>query len=284
VQTWNPSTQYVQTLPARALLTADEEQTLARRIEQGDTDAFEQFTLANLRLVVSIAKHYQGRGLALDDLIQEGNLGLMRAVAKYDWRMGYRFSTCATWWIRQAITRAIAEKGRFIRVPVHLGEELNRVNMAEQALTQQLGRAPTDQEIARHLNGNPERIARIRHVGRSVGTVTSLDRAVDEVSGSSVLSDLIADDGATAPEEHVNREQLQEETEQVLAVLTEREREILRLRFGLNGFDACTLEEVGIQVGVTRERVRQIEQRALVKLRRHRYQRLHARLRQYLDE
>ncbi len=246
------------------LLKAAQEVELAQRIEQGDAEALRQFTLANLRLVVNMAKRYAGRGLSLIDLIQEGNLGLMRAVQKFDWRRGFKFSTYATWWIRQAITRAIADKGRTIRLPVHVGEALTKLNAAQQRLTQQLGREPQDDEIGRELGVDAPRVKEIRLAAR---LPSSIDQPIGDDEDTSV-GDFVMDHSDEQPEEHIQAYQLKVEARQALAEsLSERESYVLHLRYGMGGQDPCSLEEISRRMGLTRERVRQLESRALRKLR-----------------
>jgi RNA polymerase primary sigma factor len=248
------------------LLTAAEEVTLAKRIERGDPEARRQLIEANLRLVVSIAKRYVGRGMLFLDLIQEGNLGLMRAVEKYDWRRGYKFSTYATWWIRQAITRGIADQARTIRVPVHMVETINKLHRIQRQLMQELEREPTPEELAVVMETTPERIVQILKIAQEP---VSLETPVgDEDDGS--LGAFIEDDEETRPHQTVLSKLRGEELEDVLSTLSHRERKVLELRYGLDGSDARTLEEVGRAFGVTRERVRQIESRALMKLKSYR--------------
>jgi RNA polymerase primary sigma factor len=260
----DPVGQYLQDIREIPLLTAEQEVELAQRIEAGDTGALQQFTLSNLRLVVSMAKRYTGRGLSLIDLIQEGNLGLMRAVQKFDWRRGFKFSTYATWWIRQAITRAIADKGRTIRLPVHVSEALTKLNAAQQRLTQELGREPTDAEIGRALGVDVARVQELRLAAR---VPSSIDLPLGE-DEETRIADLVADPDAPGPGDAAQERLLKEEAERALEeTLTERERLVLQLRFGLGDGHVYPLEKIGQQLGLTRERVRQIEREALRKLR-----------------
>jgi RNA polymerase primary sigma factor len=246
------------------LLTAKQEVELAQRIEQGDEAALQQFTLSNLRLVVNMAKRYTGRGLSLIDLIQEGNLGLMRAVQKFDWRRGCKFSTYATWWIRQAITRAIADKGRTIRLPVHVGEAIGKLNAAQQRLTQELGREPTDAELGRELGTDPARVAETRLAARMP---SSIDQPIGDEEDT-IVADFVMDQSQEPPEERVQAVQLKEDARRALeAALDAREATVLRLRYGLEGQEPCSLEEISRRLGLTRERIRQLEARALRKLR-----------------
>ncbi|MGH2368981.1 MAG: sigma-70 family RNA polymerase sigma factor [Chloroflexota bacterium] len=246
------------------LLSAKQEVELAQRIEQGDAEALQQFTLSNLRLVVSMAKRYVGRGLPLIDLIQEGNVGLMRAVQKFDWRRGYKFSTYATWWIRQAITRAIADKSRTICLPVHVGEALGKLNAAQQRLTQQLGREPTDEEIAEELAIDPARVAETRLAAR---TPASIDQPIGD-EDDTAIADFVVDHNDPEPEERIHAQLLEQDAQQALAeVLSEREIRVLQMRFGIGQYDASSLEEISRKLGLTRERIRQLEARALRKLR-----------------
>jgi RNA polymerase primary sigma factor len=253
---------YLRAIGRVDLLTADEEVALARRIERGDMDAKQHMIEANLRLVVSIAKSYLGRGLTFLDLIQEGSMGLIRAVEKFDYRRGYKFSTYATWWIRQAVTRAIADKGRTIRIPVHMVEKLNKVVHVERQLIQQLGREATPEEIATEL----EMTAReVRDVLRMAQQPVSLERPVGEDDDSS-LGDFVEDQTAESPFEQAAERLRRENLRRALAALPEREREVIELRFGLTGERPYTLEEVGRTFNVTRERIRQIENHTLKKL------------------
>jgi RNA polymerase primary sigma factor len=247
------------------LLTAAQEVELAQRIEAGDEAALQRFTLANLRLVVNMAKRYVGRGLSLIDLIQEGNLGLMRAVQKFDWRRGFKFSTYATWWIRQAITRAIADKGRTIRLPVHVGEAIGKLHAAQQRLTQELGREPTEAEIGADLGVDAVRVQELR---QAAWYPSSLDQPLGEDEDTRV-ADLVADQADPGPADIIQERLLKQEAQRMLAeTLTEREQVVLQLRFGLGNGHVYPLEKIGQRMGLTRERVRQIEKEALRKLRR----------------
>jgi RNA polymerase primary sigma factor len=257
-------TAYLREIGRVPMLSHAQEIDLAQRIEAGDKDAVQQFVLANLRLVVSIAKRYVGRGLSLLDLIQEGNIGLMRAVQRYDWRRGHRFSTHATWWIRQAISRAVADKGRAIRLPVYVNTALNRVRRERQRLVQELGRDPTEQELADVLGMEVERLHELE---AAPGTPISLELPVGE-DEEQELGDVLADETSTSPEEVATTRTMKQEVQDVLDdVLTPRERLVLQLRFGLGNGHTYPLEQVGRQLGITRERVRQIEAGALAKLR-----------------
>ncbi|MGH2930419.1 MAG: sigma-70 family RNA polymerase sigma factor [Solirubrobacteraceae bacterium] len=253
---------YLRAIGRVALLTAEQEVLLARRIERGDMAAKQQMIEANLRLVVSIAKAYLGRGLTFLDLIQEGSMGLIRAVEKFDYRRGYKFSTYATWWIRQAVTRAIADKGRTIRIPVHMVEKLNKVVHAERQLLQQLGREPTPTEIARELELS---VREVRDVLRMAQQPVSLEKPVGEEEDSA-LGDFVEDQTAESPFELASERLRRENLRRALAALPVREREVIELRFGLTGKRPYTLEEVGRAFNVTRERIRQIETHTLKKL------------------
>ena len=253
---------YLRSIGRVELLTAEQEVTLARRIERGDMDAKQQMIEANLRLVVSIAKSYLGRGLTFLDLIQEGSMGLIRAVEKFDYRRGYKFSTYATWWIRQAVTRAIADKGRTIRIPVHMVEKLNKVVHVERQLVQQLGREPTPEEIANELETS---VREVRDVLRMAQQPISLEKPIGEEEESE-LGDFVEDQTAESPFELAAERLRRENLRRALAALPEREREVIEMRFGLTGERPYTLEEVGRAFNVTRERIRQIENHTLKKL------------------
>ncbi|HWF25453.1 MAG TPA: sigma-70 family RNA polymerase sigma factor [Solirubrobacteraceae bacterium] len=253
---------YLRAIGRVHLLTADQEVTLAQRIERGDMAAKQQMIEANLRLVVSIAKSYLGRGLTFLDLIQEGSLGLIRAVEKFDYRRGYKFSTYATWWIRQAVTRAIADKGRTIRIPVHMVDKLNKVVHVERQLVQQLGREPTPDEIAVELETTTREV---RDILRMAQQPVSLEKPIGEEEDSE-LGDFVQDETAESPFELASERLRCENLRRALAALPEREREVIELRFGLTGERPYTLEEVGRAFNVTRERIRQIENHTLKKL------------------
>lgn len=245
------------------LLTAEEELDLAKRMSEGDEEAKKRLAEANLRLVVSIAKRYVGRGMMFLDLIQEGNLGLIKAVDKFDYTKGYKFSTYATWWIRQAITRAIADQARTIRIPVHMVETINKLVRVSRQLVQELGREPTHEELARELNMSVEKVREISKISQEP---VSLETPIGEEEDSH-LGDFIPDDDAPAPSEAASFVLLKEQLTEVLKTLTPREGKVLRLRFGLDDGRQRTLEEVGKEFDVTRERIRQIEAKALRKLR-----------------
>jgi RNA polymerase primary sigma factor len=259
----DPVRMYLREIGRVALLKAEQEVHYARLIEQGDMAAKEALTEANLRLVVSIAKKYMGRGMTFLDLIQEGNLGLIRAVEKFDYHRGFKFSTYATWWIRQAITRAIADQSRTIRVPVHMVETINKLVRVSRRMLQELGREPTDEEIGEEMGVTPERVREIRKISQDP---VSLETPVGEEDDSH-LGDFVEDKEATAPSDAASLTMLHTEMEDVLDTLSPRERRVLQLRFGLADGHQRTLEEVGKRFGVTRERIRQIEAKALRKLR-----------------
>jgi RNA polymerase primary sigma factor len=257
---------YLREIGKIPLLTSEQEVMLAKRIEKGDKAAKDAMAEANMRLVVSIAKKYIGRGLDLLDLIQEGNTGLLRAVEKFDYTKGYKFSTYATWWIRQAITRAIADQARTIRIPVHMVETINKLIRTQRRLVQELGREPMPEEIAAEMEMDVEKV---NHIIKIKQDIVSLEAPVGEEEDSR-LGDFIEDEEAQTPAEAATYQLLKEHVNQVLALLTPREQKILRMRFGLEDGRSHTLEEVGQEFGVTRERIRQIEAKALAKLRKHR--------------
>ncbi|MGB9804812.1 RNA polymerase sigma factor RpoD [Desulfofundulus sp.] len=259
----DPVRMYLKEIGRIPLLTPEEEIELAKRMEQGDEEAKRRLAEANLRLVVSIAKRYVGRGMLFLDLIQEGNLGLIKAVEKFDYRKGYKFSTYATWWIRQAITRAIADQARTIRIPVHMVETINKLIRVSRQLLQELGREPTPEEIAREMGISEEKVREIMKIAQEP---VSLETPIGEEEDSH-LGDFIEDQDARAPAEEASYTLLREQLEEVLKTLTDREQKVLRLRFGLDDGRARTLEEVGQKFGVTRERIRQIEAKTLRKLR-----------------
>ena len=259
----DPVRMYLKEIGKVSLLTADEEIELAKRMEQGDEDAKKRLAEANLRLVVSIAQRYVGRGMLFLDLIQEGNLGLIKAVEKFDYRKGYKFSTYATWWIRQAITRAIADQARTIRIPVHMVETINKLIRVSRQLLQELGREPTPEEIAEEMDMNVDRVREILKISQEP---VSLETPIGEEEDSH-LGDFIQDDNVPVPADAAAFTLLKEQLIEVLGTLTEREQKVLRLRFGLDDGRARTLEEVGKEFNVTRERIRQIEAKALRKLR-----------------
>ena len=259
----DPVRMYLKEIGKVSLLTADEEIELAKRMEQGDEEAKKRLAEANLRLVVSIAKRYVGRGMLFLDLIQEGNLGLIKAVEKFDYRKGYKFSTYATWWIRQAITRAIADQARTIRIPVHMVETINKLIRVSRQLLQELGREPTPEEIAEEMKMPVDRVREILKISQEP---VSLETPIAEEEDSH-LGDFIQDDNVPVPADAAAFTLLKEQLIEVLGTLTEREQKVLRLRFGLDDGRARTLEEVGKEFNVTRERIRQIEAKALRKLR-----------------
>ena len=263
VSTEDPVRMYLKEIGNVPLLSGDEEVELARRVEEGDEEAKKKLTEANLRLVVSIAKKYVGRGMPFLDLIQEGNMGLMKAVDKFDYTKGYKFSTYATWWIRQAITRGIADTGRTIRVPVHMVETINKTLRMTRTLLQDLGREPTPEEVAERLNVPVSRVREVLKISRDP---VSLDTPIGEEDDSH-LGDFIEDDTALSPSDSAAFSMLRAELSTALESLTDRERQVVRLRFGLEDGRARTLEEVGKEFNVTRERIRQIEAKALRKLR-----------------
>ena len=259
----DPVRMYLKEIGKVSLLTADEEIELAQRMEKGDENAKKRLAEANLRLVVSIAKRYVGRGMIFLDLIQEGNLGLIKAVEKFDYRKGYKFSTYATWWIRQAITRAIADQARTIRIPVHMVETINKLIRVSRQLLQELGREPSPEEIAEEMDMSVDRVREILKISQEP---VSLETPIGEEEDSH-LGDFIQDDNVPVPADAAAFTLLKEQLIEVLGTLTEREQKVLRLRFGLDDGRARTLEEVGKEFNVTRERIRQIEAKALRKLR-----------------
>ena len=259
----DPVRMYLKEIGKVPLLSAEEEIELAKKMEQGDENAKKRLAEANLRLVVSIAKRYVGRGMLFLDLIQEGNLGLIKAVEKFDYRKGYKFSTYATWWIRQAITRAIADQARTIRIPVHMVETINKLIRVSRQLLQELGREPTPEEIAEEMDMNVDRVREILKISQEP---VSLETPIGEEEDSH-LGDFIQDDNVPVPADAAAFTLLKEQLIEVLGTLTEREQKVLRLRFGLDDGRARTLEEVGKEFNVTRERIRQIEAKALRKLR-----------------
>ena len=259
----DPVRMYLKEIGKIKLLTPEEELELAKKMAAGDAEARRRMSEANLRLVVSIAKRYVGRGMQLLDLIQEGNLGLMKAVEKFDYTKGYKFSTYATWWIRQSITRAIADQARTIRIPVHMVETINRVLRTSHSMVQTLGREPTTQEVADELHMDLQKVEEIMKIAQEP---VSLETPIGEEEDSH-LGDFIQDDEASQPSEEASYTLLREQLEEVLGTLTDREQEVLRMRFGLRDGKPHTLEEVGKEFDVTRERIRQIESKALRKLR-----------------
>ena len=259
----DPIREYLKEIGSIPLLSAEEETELAKRKAQGDTAAAKQLVEANLRLVVSIAKHYTGRGMSFLDLVQEGNIGLMRAVEKFDYAKGYRLSTYATWWVKQAITRALADQSRTIRLPVHMVETVNRIRRAQRALSVTLGREPSMEELAKNLGMTARKVTELLQAS---GDTVSLETPVGDEDGSS-LGDFVADNSNESTEEKAESVLLREEIDEMLGGLSPREREVIILRFGLETAKPMTLEEVGRRFNVTRERIRQIETAALRKLR-----------------
>lgn len=257
---------YLREIGKIPLLNNAEELALAHRVVAGEKKAKDQMAEANMRLVVSIAKRYSGRGLDFLDLIQEGNTGLLRAVEKFDPDKGFKFSTYATWWIRQAITRAIADQARTIRIPVHMVETINKLLRTQRRLTQELNREPTNEEIAQAMEMEVDKVEYVMKIKQDI---TSLDASVRDDDDESVLGDFIEDEGAASPDESAATQLLKEQVQDILNVLTEREQKILKMRFGLEDGKSHTLEEVGQEFSVTRERIRQIEAKALAKLRKH---------------
>ena len=257
---------YLREIGKIPLLNAEQELQLAQRVVAGEKEAKDQMAEANLRLVVSIAKRYVGRGLDLLDLIEEGNTGLLRAVEKFDPDKGFKFSTYATWWIRQAITRAIADQARTIRIPVHMVETINKLLRTQRRLTQELNREPTNAEIAKEMEIDE---AKVEHIMKIKQDISSLDASIRDDEEESVLADFIEDEDTITPEESATGQLLKEQVKEMLSALTEREQKILKLRFGLEDGKQHTLEEVGQEFSVTRERIRQIEAKALAKLRKH---------------
>ena len=259
---------YLREIGKIPLLSAEEEMDLARRIVEGDKKAKDKMAEANMRLVVSIAKRYSGRGLDFLDLIQEGNTGLLRAVEKFDPDKGFKFSTYATWWIRQAITRALADQARTIRIPVHMVETINKLLRTQRRMTQELNREPTIDELAKELDMEPEKIEYVIKIKQDI---SSLDAGVgrDGEDDDSVLQDFIVDEDTVSPEDSASNQLLKEQVQDILSSLSDREQKIVRMRFGLDNGKNHTLEEVGQEFAVTRERIRQIEAKALAKLRKH---------------
>ncbi|HEY1085946.1 MAG TPA: RNA polymerase sigma factor RpoD [Candidatus Saccharimonadales bacterium] len=259
---------YLREIGKIPLLNAEEELALAQRVVKGEKKAKDQMAEANMRLVVSIAKRYSGRGLDFLDLIQEGNTGLLRAVEKFDPDKGFKFSTYATWWIRQAITRAIADQARTIRIPVHMVETINKLLRTQRRMTQDLNREPTIEELGKELEMEPEKVEYVIKIKQDI---QSLDAGVgrDDDEADSVLQDFIEDEESATPEESATSQLLKEQVQSVLSTLSDREQKIVRMRFGLDNGKSHTLEEVGQEFAVTRERIRQIEAKALAKLRKH---------------
>lgn len=259
----DPVRMYLREIGRIPLLSREEEITLAQRVDQGEQRAKDKLIQSNLRLVVSIAKKYMGRGMSFLDLIQEGNKGLIRAVEKYDWTKGFKFSTYATWWIRQAITRAIADQARTIRIPVHMVETINKLIRTQRRLMQELGREPTPEEVGTELEIEPDKVREILKISQKT---TSLETPIGDEEDS-FLGDFIADETQASPYEATSKQLMQENVQEVINSLSDREAKVLKMRFGLNGQKPMTLEEVGREFGVTRERIRQIESKALRKLR-----------------
>ena len=260
---------YLREIGKIPLLTHEEEMVLSRKAVEGDRRAKDKMAEANMRLVVSIAKRYSGRGLDFLDLIQEGNTGLLRAVEKFDPDKGFKFSTYATWWIRQAITRAIADQARTIRIPVHMVETINKLLRTQRRITQELNREPTIEELAKELEMEPEKVEYVMKIKQDI---TSLDAGVGrdgDDDGESVLRDFIEDEDSATPEESAASQLLKEQVQEILSTLSDREQKIIKMRFGLENGKSHTLEEVGQEFAVTRERIRQIEAKALAKLRKH---------------
>ena len=257
---------YLREIGKIPLLSSEEELELAHRVVAGDKRAKDKMAEANMRLVVSIAKRYVGRGLDLLDLIQEGNTGLLRAVEKFDPDKGFKFSTYATWWIRQAITRAIADQARTIRIPVHMVETINKLLRTQRRLTQELNREPTNEEIAKEMEMD---VDKVEHIMKIKQDIHSLDQSVRDDEEDSVLGDFVEDEDTITPEESATNQLLKEHVQELLNGLSEREQKIIRMRFGLDDGKNHTLEEVGHEFSVTRERIRQIEAKALAKLRKH---------------
>lgn len=272
---------YLREIGRIPLLSIEEEMELAQKALEGDRRAKDKMAEANMRLVVSIAKRYSGRGLDLLDLIQEGNTGLLKAVEKFDPEKGFKFSTYATWWIRQAITRAIADQARTIRIPVHMVETINKLMRVTRRLTQELNREPTNEEIAKEIDIEPEKVEYIQKIKQDI---TSLDAGIgrDGDDGEeSTLGDFIEDEDTKSPEESTTIQMLKDQVGEILGSLSDRERKIIEMRFGLNGTKSHTLEEVGLEFAVTRERIRQIEAKALLKLRKHKDSK---KLHEYLED
>lgn len=263
VASTDPIREYLKEIGSIPLLTQEQEQDLAKRKSEGDAEAGKKLVEANLRLVVSIAKRYTGRGMSFLDLVQEGNIGLMKAVEKFDYTKGYRLSTYATWWVKQSVTRALADQSRTIRLPVHMVEAVNRIRKAQRALAVKLGREPSNEEIGKEVGMSEKRVTELM---QSSGDTVSLETPVGDEDGSN-LGDFVADDSNASTEEKAERVFLREEIEQMLQGLNPREREVIILRFGLESGHPLTLEEVGKRFKVTRERIRQIETAALRKLR-----------------